>query len=143
MVYRRLRFQQLRQQAHAYLQVPPDSVVDVAHIIFAMHAFAPTYLRELSHHPYDDQSVLFSRLGLTKDTARMTLCDSILGGLLTDDAPAYAGKTVILLKIRSAAKQSGDLTYSFSGVQSSFSIVFPPHSILEPEYITKAFYGVF
>lgn len=106
------------------MQVPPDSVVDVAHIIFAMHAFAPTYLRELAAHPFDDQASIFSRLGLTKDTARMTVRDSTLGGLLTKEAPAYARRTLILLKIRSAAQLSKDTTYSFSGAQHLFRAYF-------------------
>ena len=103
------------EHAHAHVQVPPDSVVDIAHIMFAMHAFAPPYLRELAAHPFDNQAAIFSRVGLTKDVARMTLRDSTLGGLLRADAPAYAKRTLVLLKIRSAAQQSGDTMYSFSG----------------------------
>ena len=96
-------------------KVPRQCVADIAHPIFALMLFSPTILQAIIDSPADDIGTIFCGIGLTKDVPRMTLRDSTLGGLLSQHSPARAGKTIVVLNIRSAAQETNDLVYSFSG----------------------------
>lgn len=100
---------------------PPQCSPDPAHPIFAMLLFARMILRGIVDNPSADIATIFCSVGPTESVARMTTRDSTLGGLLSDKRPARAGKTIILLEIRSAARETNNLSYVFAGGPSDNS----------------------
>jgi hypothetical protein len=95
-------------------RLPDACVIDVAHVFFAMNMNGPRLLRELVSHVDDDLVDIFSRVGLVQNIARLVQRDGTLGGLLPSNTPAQAKSTVVSFDIRSAAKISGDLSFSFA-----------------------------
>jgi len=90
------------------------SPIDLAHPIFAGSVHAVDCLREIVKDPDQDVELMMCRRkGTTDKIPRMVTQNSTLGGLLPLDKPAIAGKTVVLLKIGDAAKETDDISYAF------------------------------
>jgi len=88
--------------------------IDLAHPILTGSLHAVDCLREIAKDPDQDVELMMCRRkGTTDKIPRMVTQDSTLGGLLPLDNPAIAGKTVVLLKIGAAAKETDDISYAF------------------------------
>lgn len=95
--------------------LPDAAVPDTAHVLFAIALNAPRVLRRVAElRPGEDVRAALCALGPTESVVRMVTGDSTLGGLLPDGAPARRGRTMVVLNIRAAAAQTGDLAFVFS-----------------------------
>lgn len=95
----------------------PDSYpVDVAHSTLSTAANAVDALTSLlAKDPEQSVELMMCNRDKRLDTIpRQVMIDSTLGGLLPSNKPAIAKKTVILLKIGNAAKETNDLSYAFA-----------------------------
>lgn len=92
-----------------------STTVDCAHSIFASLTNGPSILRAVAENPAQKTHDLFVQLGAVESVLRMTAADSTLNGMLPEARPVYAKKTVIILNIREAAKESKDLAWAFGG----------------------------
>lgn len=94
----------------------PDSYpVDVAHSILSTAVNAVDALTSLAKDPEQSvESMMCNRDKRVDTIPRQVMIDSTLGGLLPSSKPAIAKKTVILLKVGNAAKETNDLSYAFA-----------------------------
>ncbi|KAI0559780.1 hypothetical protein FGB62_138g00 [Gracilaria domingensis] len=94
--------------------LPDPGVTDMAHVMFAMNINGPPLLREVATSIDDDVDAIFTRLGLVENSIRIAKRSGTLGGLLDDNEPAEAKKTMVMCNIRSAARATRDIAYAFS-----------------------------
>lgn len=95
-------------------RLPDAAVTDVAHCFFAMNKNAPNVLRRIAERPEDDLKSILCANGPVENVPRLCTETGTLGGVLPEEDPAQAKKTVVLFEVRKSAQITKDLSYVFS-----------------------------
>lgn len=94
--------------------LPDAAVTDVAHCFFAMNKNAPDVLKRIAERPERDLTDILCTKPPVDNAPRLCIATGTLGGVLPEEDPAIAKKTVVLLEISKAAQETNDLSYVFS-----------------------------